>query len=137
MAIHELCIAQERVTEVHQVIHQEIHQRIAQALSTWTKLWHYKPWKWMKILIIRFYKLVKGQPSPKGDEMQFNRRHIFFYLPNKGKKKMPSYSSETDEEDFILIVPKVIKPLQGPELQKALRTISFLYSLGIFSLKHF
>ena len=55
----------------------------------------------------------------------------------KEKEKMPSYSSETDEEDFILIVPKVIKPLQGPELQKALRTISFLYSLGTFSPKHF
>ena len=34
MAIHELCIAQERVTEIQQVIHQEVHPWIAQALST-------------------------------------------------------------------------------------------------------
>ena len=34
MAIHELCIAQERVTTIHQEIQQEIHPRIVQALSS-------------------------------------------------------------------------------------------------------
>ena len=33
---------------------------------------------------------------------------------------MPSDSSEIEEEDFTLIVPKGMKPLQAPELQKAL-----------------
>jgi len=31
-AIHELCIALERVTQIHQIIHQEVHPRIIQAL---------------------------------------------------------------------------------------------------------
>ena len=34
MAMHELCIAQERVTMIHQEIQQEIHSRIVQALSS-------------------------------------------------------------------------------------------------------
>ena len=34
IVIHELYIAQERLTEIHQIIHQEVHPRIIQALSS-------------------------------------------------------------------------------------------------------
>ena len=33
MAIHELCIAQEKIAEVHSTIYEEIHPRINQALA--------------------------------------------------------------------------------------------------------
>jgi len=38
MAIHELCIAHERVIEIHQVIHQEVNPRITQALSSFDEV---------------------------------------------------------------------------------------------------
>jgi len=34
MAIHELCIAQEKVTKIHHEIQEEVHLRIPQALSS-------------------------------------------------------------------------------------------------------
>jgi len=34
IAIHELCIAQERVTKIHHEIQEEVHPRILQALSS-------------------------------------------------------------------------------------------------------
>jgi len=33
MAIHELCIAQEKIAEIHSAIYEEIHPRIDQALA--------------------------------------------------------------------------------------------------------
>jgi len=33
MAVHELCIAQERLAEIHSIIYEEIHPRINQALA--------------------------------------------------------------------------------------------------------
>jgi len=33
VAIHELCIAQEKITEIHSAIYEEIHPRINHALA--------------------------------------------------------------------------------------------------------
>jgi len=43
----------------------------------------------------------------------------FHTFQTKEKEKISLDSSETDEEDFTLVVPKAMKPLQALELQKA------------------
>ena len=43
----------------------------------------------------------------------------FLTFQTNEKEKMPLDSSKTNEDDFTLIIPKAMKPLQVPELQNA------------------
>jgi len=61
MAIHKLCIAQERVTEIHQIIHQEVDPRIIQALSSLNEIMAMQAIEWMRKLIRHFCRPIKGQ----------------------------------------------------------------------------
>ena len=139
MAIHELCITQERVTEVHQVICQEIHPRITHALSSLDEIMALQAIEMDKDTHQTF-QLACQTAATLQKEMEFlSAEDTSLPVFQKEKDKMPSETSERDEENFILIVPKAMKPLQAPELQKALdiRTIQFLYSLGIFNPKQY
>ena len=52
----------------------------------------------------------------------------------KGKAQLSSESSETEEDDFTVIVPKVYKPLQGPAITQALTMEQYVsYTNWVYS----
>ena len=107
--------------EVHQVIHQEIHPRIKQALSSLDEVFALQAIEMDEDTHHPFLQACQRAVAlQKEMECLLVEDASFPTFQTKEKEKMPSYSSETDEEDFTLIVTKAMKPLQVPELQKAL-----------------
>ena len=124
MAIHELCIAQERVTEVHKTIHKEIHHRIMQALSSLDEIVAFNAIEMDEDIhhtFLQSFQKAKelqeevSHPSTKDD----GSSQLTFQ--EKGKAQISPDSSETEEDDeFTLILPKAMKPLQELVMKKAL-----------------
>ena len=107
--------------EVHQVIHQEIHPRITHALSSLDEILELQAIEMDQDTYRTFLQACQRATAlQKEMECLSTEETSLPAFQKKEKGKMPSDSCETDEEDFTLIVAKAMKPLQAPELQKAL-----------------
>jgi len=120
MAIHELCIAQDKITDIHHEIQHEIHPRIIHALSSLDEVMALKAIDMDEDIHQSFLETCQ-----KARQLQevICCPTIAFQQPTiqeKGKAVDTSETSETEEDDFTVIVPKVYKPLQEPQIKRAL-----------------
>jgi hypothetical protein len=121
MAIHELCIAQEKITDVYRVIHAEIHPRITQALSNLDEAMASQAMEMDEATHHTFLNACRRATIlQKEMDCLSAEPEAQTVSPKKESNEQPSDESENDQENFTLVVPKAQKPLQEPAMQQAL-----------------
>ena len=135
MAIHELCIAQERVTKIHHEIQEEIHPRILNALSSLDEIMAIEAIEMTEETHLTFLQTCqRAKELQEGVQLLSTEDTPQPTFQTKGKAQLSSESSETEEDDFTVIVPKVYKPLQGPAITQALTMEQYVsYTNWVYS----
>ena len=110
----------DKITNIHHEIQHGIHPRIIHALSSLDEVMALNaidmdedihqsfPETWQ-----RARQLQEAVCSPTETFQQPT-------IQKEGKAVDTSETSETEEDDFTIVVPKVYKPLQEPKIKKAL-----------------
>jgi len=120
MEIHELCIAQERVTNIHHEIQHEIHPRIVHALSILDEVMALNAIDMEEDIHQSFLETCQRARQLQETICCPTETIQQPTIQKEGKAVDTSEISETKEDDFTVVVPKVYKPLQEPEIKKAL-----------------
>ena len=118
MAIQELCIAQERMVELQKALFEDIQPRIANALSGLDDILAIKAIEIDEDLHQTFLESFQKVKIFQEEILQGETSQPTFQ--EKGKAAMSFASSETEEDEFTLVMPKASKPMTEPAIQKAL-----------------
>jgi len=106
VAIHELCIAQDKITNIHNEIQQEIHPRIIHALSSLDEVIALKAIDMNEDIHQSFLETCQNarqlQEAVCCPTATFQQPTI----QKEGKEVDTSETSEIEEDDFTVIIPK-------------------------------
>jgi len=112
MAIHELCIAQEKIAEIHSTIYEEIHPRIDQAFAGLDEALSSQQMDMDEGTYQRYLMACK-----RAHKLEESIKHSSFQL--REEETEDKSSTANSEDDFVPILSKATKALKKQAIHEA------------------